>query len=120
MTKSGVCGRQVAPTTTMEDTSMIQEALAKFDKKFTIKGRYDNFIDGAWVPPVEGRYFSNATPITSKVICEVARSSARDIELALDAAHTARESWGRTSVAERSLILNRIADRLEENLPFLA
>ncbi len=99
---------------------MIQEALAKFDEKFTIKGRYDNFIGGAWVPPVEGRYFSNATPITSKVICEVARSSALDIELALDAAHTARESWGRTSVAERSLILNRIADRLEENLPFLA
>jgi aldehyde dehydrogenase len=99
---------------------MIQEALAKFDKKFTIKGRYDNFIGGAWVPPVEGRYFSNATPITSKVICEVARSSALDIELALDAAHAARESWGRTSVAERSLILNRIADRLEENLPFLA
>lgn len=99
---------------------MIQEALAKFDKKFTIKGRYDNFIGGAWVPPVEGRYFSNATPITSKVVCEVARSSALDIELALDAAHTARESWGRTSVAERSLILNRIADRLQENLPFLA
>lgn len=99
---------------------MIQEALAKFDKKFTIKGRYDNFIGGAWVPPVEGRYFSNATPITSKVICEVARSSALDIELALDAAHTARESWGRTSVAERSLILHRIADRLEQNLPFLA
>ena len=99
---------------------MIQEALAKFDKKFTIKGRYDNFIGGAWVPPVQGRYFSNATPITSKVVCEVARSNALDIELALDAAHAARESWGRTSVAERSLILNRIADRLQENLQFLA
>jgi aldehyde dehydrogenase len=99
---------------------MIHEALAKFDKALGMKKRYDNFIGGKWVPPVEGRYFSNVTPITSKHLCEVARSTAADIELALDAAHAARESWGRTSAAERSLILNRIADRLQENLDFLA
>jgi aldehyde dehydrogenase len=99
---------------------MIHEALAKFDKALGMKKRYDNFIGGKWVPPVEGRYFSNITPITSKHLCEVARSTAADIELALDAAHAARESWGRTSAAERSLILNRIADRLQENLDFLA
>jgi aldehyde dehydrogenase len=99
---------------------MIHEALAKFDKKLAMKKQYDNFIGGKWVPPVEGRYFSNITPITSKPVCDVARSTAADIELALDAAHAARQSWGRTSVAERSLILNRIADRLQENLDFLA
>jgi aldehyde dehydrogenase len=99
---------------------MIHEALAKFDKKLAMKKQYDNFIGGKWVPPVEGRYFSNITPITSKPVCDVARSTAPDIELALDAAHAARQSWGRTSVAERSLILNRIADRLQENLDFLA
>jgi aldehyde dehydrogenase len=99
---------------------MIHEALAKFDKALGMKKRYDNFIGGKWVPPVEGRYFSNVTPITSKHLCDVARSTAADIELALDAAHAARESWGRTSAAERSLILNRIADRLQENLDFLA
>jgi aldehyde dehydrogenase len=99
---------------------MIHEALAKFDKALGMKKRYDNFIGGKWVPPVEGRYFSNVTPITSKHLCEVARSTAADIELALDAAHAARESWGRTSAAERSLILNRIADGLQENLDFLA
>jgi aldehyde dehydrogenase len=99
---------------------MIHEALAKFDKALGMKKRYDNFLGGKWVPPVEGRYFSNVTPITSKHLCDVARSTAADIELALDAAHAARESWGRTSAAERSLILNRIADRLQENLDFLA
>ena len=56
----------------------------------SLKKRYDNFIGGKWVPPVEGRYFSNITPITSKHLCEVARSTAADIELALDAAHAAR------------------------------
>ncbi len=99
---------------------MIHEALAKFEKKVAIKKRYDNFIGGKWVAPMGGRYFSNITPITSKPVCEVARSTAPDIELALDAAHAAREKWGRTSAAERSLILNRIADRLQENLDFLA
>ncbi len=99
---------------------MIHEALAKFEKKVAIKKRYDNFIGGKWVAPMGGRYFSNITPIQSKPVCEVARSTAPDIELALDAAHAAREKWGRTSAAERSLILNRIADRLQENLDFLA
>ncbi|MCJ2179252.1 aldehyde dehydrogenase [Novosphingobium album (ex Hu et al. 2023)] len=81
---------------------------------------YDNFIGGRWVAPKAGRYFDNVSPITGKPVCQVARSDADDIELALDAAHAARESWGRTSPAERSLILNRIADRMEENLGKLA
>ncbi|MFI2645715.1 aldehyde dehydrogenase family protein [Streptomyces sp. NPDC018610] len=82
--------------------------------------RYDNFIGGEWVAPVEGRYFDNPSPVDGKVFCEVARSSAADVELALDAAHTAADRWGRTSVTERANILNRIADRIEENLERIA
>ncbi|GAA3816586.1 aldehyde dehydrogenase [Streptomyces phyllanthi] len=82
--------------------------------------RYDNFIGGDWVAPAEGRYFKNVSPVNGKVFCEVARSSAADIELALDAAHAAAAKWGRTSGAERAGILNRIADRIEENLEKLA
>ncbi|MEV8068890.1 aldehyde dehydrogenase family protein [Streptomyces sp. NPDC085995] len=82
--------------------------------------RYDNFIGGDWVAPVEGRYFDNPSPVDGKVFCEVARSSAADVELALDAAHTAAGRWGRTSVTERANILNRIADRIEENLEKIA
>ena len=84
------------------------------------KDRYDNFIGGKWVAPVSGKYFDNITPITGEVVCQVARSDAADIELALDAAHAAKDAWGKTSPAERSNILLEIADRLEENLHQLA
>lgn len=86
----------------------------------SIKTRYDNFIGGDWRAPVEGAYFDTITPITGHVISQVARSQAHDIELALDAAHAAADSWGRTSVAERARVLNRIADRMEANLEKLA
>lgn len=82
--------------------------------------RYDNFIGGKLVPPVRGEYFPNISPVTGQQYCEVARSTAEDIELALDAAHAAAESWGRTSTTERSRVLLRIADRIEENLEKLA
>ncbi|MFB8762853.1 acetaldehyde dehydrogenase ExaC [Nocardiopsis alba] len=82
--------------------------------------RYENWIGGAWVAPVEGRYFENPTPVTGRVFTEAARSGAEDVELALDAAHAAAPAWGRTPPAERALILNRIADRMEENLERLA
>ena len=84
------------------------------------KARYDNFIGGKFTAPVNGRYFDNVTPITGAKVCEVARSDAADVELALDAAHAAKEAWGHTSAAERSNILLKIADRLEENLEILA
>ncbi|EZP75164.1 aldehyde dehydrogenase [Parageobacillus genomosp. 1] len=86
----------------------------------TFKQRYENFIGGKWVPPVDGEYFENISPITGKPYCEVPRSKAADIELALDAAHAAKDAWGRTSVTERARILNKIADRMEENLEMLA
>ena len=82
----------------------------------SFQSRYDNFIGGQWVPPVEGQYFEVPSPVTGLSFCEVARSTAADIELALDAAHAAAPGWGKTSVAARSVILNKIADRIEENL----
>ena len=84
------------------------------------KKRYANFIGGQWVPPIKGAYFENVTPVTGHALCEVPRSGAEDIEAALDAAHAAKSKWGKTSAAERAVILNRIADRLEANLDYLA
>ena len=82
--------------------------------------RYDNFIGGQWVAPRAGQYFDNISPVTGQVVCKIARSDAQDVEAALDAAHAAKNAWGRTSVGERALILNRIADRMEANLERLA
>lgn len=84
------------------------------------KDKYDNFIGGKWVPPVKGQYFENKSPVTGKVFTKAARSTAEDIELALDAAHAAKDAWGKTSAAERAKILNKIADRMEENLEKIA
>ncbi len=75
--------------------------------------RYGNYIGGEFVAPVKGQYFDNVTPITGEVFCEIPRSSAEDIELALDAAHKAAPAWGKTSATERSNILLKIADRIE-------
>ncbi|MDO9712839.1 aldehyde dehydrogenase [Paracraurococcus lichenis] len=99
---------------------MYQQAIETIRKQAAFRDRYDNFIGGRWVPPVEGRTFENPSPVTGQVLCEVPRSTATDIELALDAAHAAREAWAQTSVQERSRLLNRVADRLEANLELLA
>lgn len=82
--------------------------------------KYDNFINGEWVAPVDGEYFDNPSPIDGKVICQVARSKAADIEKALDAAHAAKDAWGKTSVTERSNLLLKLADRIEANLENIA
>jgi aldehyde dehydrogenase len=84
------------------------------------KQRYENFIGGEWVPPVGGDYFANPSPVDGADFCEIPRSRAADIELALDAAHQAAPKWTQTSVAERSAILLKIADRIEQNLERLA
>ena len=99
---------------------MIHQALEELNKSVVIRPRYDNFIGGQWVPPVRGQYFSNLTPVSGKPLCEIARSTAEDIEKALDAAHAAKDAWGRTSPAERARVLNKIADRMEERLHVLA
>jgi aldehyde dehydrogenase len=88
--------------------------------KIQYKAKYDNFIGGKWVAPVKGEYFDVITPITGKPYTKAPRSSAEDVELALDAAHAAADKWGRTPVADRANILLKIADRLEANLERLS
>ncbi|MEP9403714.1 aldehyde dehydrogenase [Sphingomonas sp. VNH70] len=99
---------------------MLQQALDELKGQIAIRSRYDNFIGGDWVAPVRGQYFDNPSPVTGKTVCSVARGTAEDIELALDAAHKARDAWGRMSAADRARILLKIADRMEERLPLLA
>lgn len=84
------------------------------------KQRYDNFIGGVFLSPVKGRYFDNPSPVDGSTLCDVARSDAADVELALDAAHKAAPGWGASPAAERAGILNRIADKMEANLELLA
>ena len=88
--------------------------------KLNYESRYENFIGGEFVRPVKGQYFANISPVNGKPYTEIARGTAEDIELALDAAHGAKVAWGKTAPAERARILNRIADVMEQNLELLA
>src|SRR5450631_465276 len=88
--------------------------------KVEFKARYENWIGGKWVPPTKGKYFENVTPITGKQFTEAASGTEEDIELALDAAHKAAPAWGKTSPADRAVVLNKIADRMMDNLEMLA
>ncbi|GAB3905501.1 hypothetical protein GCM10027612_75180 [Microbispora bryophytorum subsp. camponoti] len=90
------------------------------DAVMAYEQRYDHWIGGEHVPPQRGQYFENPTPVTGQTFTEVARGTAEDVERALDAAHGAAPAWGRTPAAERATILNRIADRMEQNLERLA
>jgi aldehyde dehydrogenase len=94
--------------------------LKKLEQKIPLRSRYENFIGGTWVAPLSGGYFDNISPTTGQVICQIARSRAEDVERAIDAAHGAAAAWGRTAVADRARVLNRVADRMEQYLPFLA
>jgi aldehyde dehydrogenase len=97
----------------------VQEAVDTL-RKGGVKSKYENFIGGRWVAPIKGKYFTDYSPINGEPICEIARSSAEDVEKALDAAHAVKDLWGRTAPAVRSSILLKIADKMEENLELLA
>ena len=99
---------------------MVDKVLSEIAKEIAIRPHYDNWIGGRWVPPVRGQHFDNISPVNGRVICTVARSTTEDVELALDAAHAAREAWGRTSPMQRSNLLLKIADRMESRLSTLA
>jgi aldehyde dehydrogenase len=99
---------------------MVDKILKDVSQHIAIRPHYDNYIGGKWVPPVQGRTFDNISPVTGQVVCTIARSSAEDIELALDAAHAAKDRWANTSHTERARVLLRIADRMEEKLDLLA
>src|ERR1700749_5092285 len=86
----------------------------------TYRPRYDHFIGGEYVPPASGKYFENPTPVTGQTFTEIARGTAEDVDRAVAAAEGASAAWGRTSVGERASILNKIADRIEQNLEMIA
>ena len=96
------------------------ESLKDLGIKNPYKTKYDNYIGGKWVAPAEGKYFDNVSPVTGRVFCQIARSSEKDINLALDAAHAAKDAWGKTSGTARAIILNKIADIMEANLQTIA
>ena len=85
-----------------------------------LKAQYENFIGGTWVEPTEGEYSANHAPATGEVFTQVPRSTPEDVELALDAAHAAKTGWGEASTTERSRVLNRVADAIEDHLEELA
>src|SRR5499427_771260 len=99
---------------------MLHQVIETLNARVAMRPRYDNFIGGKWVAPVDGKYFDNISPITGKPVCQIARSQAADVELALDAAHKAKDAWGKTAPAKRAEILNKVADRMQENLSVLA
>ncbi len=99
---------------------MSLESLKDLGVAIPFKAKYDNYIGGKWVAPVDGQYFDNISPVTGKVFCQVARSNEKDVNLALDAAHAAREAWGKTSTTTRANILLKIADIMEANLEKIA
>ncbi|ABE50262.1 aldehyde dehydrogenase [Methylobacillus flagellatus] len=99
---------------------MSLDSLKGLGIKVPYKNKYDNYIGGQWVAPVDGEYFDNISPVTGKVFCQVPRSNEKDINLALDAAHAAKEAWARTSGTGRANILLKIADVMEANLETIA
>ncbi len=102
------------------ERAALYTAPGQLDSPVELKPRYENFIGGFWIAPISGKYTENLSPVTGRPFTEVPLSTPEDIELALDAAHAAKEAWGETSTTERSRVLNRIADVMEENLEMLA
>ena len=88
--------------------------------KVKFRSKYDHFIGGQWVAPKKGQYFDNVSPVTGQPFVQIARGTSEDVEAALDAAHAAKTKWAKTSVADRAAVLNKIADRMEQNLEMLA
>jgi aldehyde dehydrogenase len=99
---------------------IVQITPETYGRALHLKAQYENFIGGAWVAPAEGQYFDNITPVTGAVLCRVPRSTAADVNKALDAAHAAKDAWGKTSTTVRARILEQIAQRIEDNLDYLA
>ena len=90
------------------------------DSIVDVHPRYENFIGGKWVAPRAGEYMDDLTPVTGKLICQVPKSDASDVEDALDAAHEAFVTWGKTTLTERAAVLNKIADLIDMHREELA
>jgi len=102
-----------------ELVNSVSDALGKLHKS-GVKPRYENFIGGKWVPPTKGKYFTDHSPINGEPLAEIAKSSAGDVETALDAAHAAKNAWAHSSPTVRAEVLLKIADKMQENLELLA
>ena len=100
--------------------STVYNAPGESGSPVELQERYENFIGGEWIAPTTGEYRENLTPSTGEPFCEVAHSGAQDIELALDAAHAAKDDWGKRSPADRAAVLNAVADAIEANIEMLA
>jgi aldehyde dehydrogenase len=109
----------VSTLVNLPETTSVQEMLAVL-RMHGVQARYNNFIGGSWVAPIKGNYFVDKTPIDGEPLSEIAFSSAADVDKALDAAHAAKASWAHLAPAARAKVLNKIADRMEENLEVLA
>ena len=107
-------------TASARKENMAMSLLDQVKQKVALKAKYGNWINGKFVEPVSGEYFDCISPITGQVYCKAARSNEKDVEKALDAAHAAAESWGTMAPAARAVILNRIADRVEQNIEMLS
>ncbi len=107
-------------STLIAKRDLFQDAIEFAREHNGLRAHYDNFIGGKWVAPVKGRYFTDTSPINGLPLCDIARSSPEDIELALDAAHAVKRAWGKTPPAVRARLLNEIADRIDANVELLA
>jgi aldehyde dehydrogenase len=110
----------VTTNTEADAASKVYAAPGQPGSVVEVKARYDNFIGGHWIAPVNGQYMDDLSPVNGKPFCKVARSTAEDVELALDAAHAAKTAWGETPLTGRAKVLNQIADAIEANLEMLA
>jgi aldehyde dehydrogenase len=110
----------MAITTDPVANATLPRSAESFTTAVPIRARYENWIGGEYRPPVRGQYFTNVSPLTGQALNEVARSTHEDVDRALDAAHAAFVSWGTTSPSYRAVILNKIADRMEQHLETLA
>jgi len=111
---------QVSESTTAAPATEVYEVPGRPGSVVEVKPRYENFIGGHWVPPASGTYSQNTSPVTGRPFTEVPASSADDIELALDAAHAAKDGWAEASLTERAAVLNGIADVIDANREMLA
>ncbi len=110
----------MSATLEQDGIATVPSAANRMRMTIPIRSRYENWINGTYAPPAKGQYFSNPSPVTGQHLCDVARGTNEDIERALDAAHAAFKTWGKTPASERANILNKIADRVEANLEALA
>jgi len=79
-----------------------------------------NYINGALAEPVGRKYLDNLNPATGKVFGRIPDSDVADVALAVEAAKAAFPAWSQTSIKDRSAVLMRISNLIEENLERLA